>query len=498
VAAVARTVEATIGTVMINGRGDLGADALETLGALPDFRRVQVYRTSGTAAFQDLDTLHRVVARLRLRDQADRAEELARHLVDRVDHTIVPARLVDADFAHAARTGTPVSRDEQLNGEDVLTYFLPMRNDRICQECHGDDHRVRGVLVLSVATTPLKAGLYRGFVTLAGALVVTAFAIAAGLVWSLRRVVLRPIETLVDGLNSDDPGQALAGIPPSSTQEFSDLARALRESVERARSAQAAVAHSEKMAGLGQLAGGIAHDFNNLLTVIGGHAQLMLATQSREAPAYHNVEMINTAAQRGAALIRQLLAFSRRQVLEPKVLDLNTVVRGMETMVPWLLGTSITVTVVTGARAARVKADSAQMDQILMNLVVNARDAMGDEGTLTIETADVEIDESYAREHTGMAAGAYVLLAVTDTGCGIDAATRDRIFEPFFTTKGPGKGTGLGLSTVYGMVMQSGGHIAVVSEPGRGTTFKIYLPLVEATTEDAGTVEAPVLAAAIR
>jgi signal transduction histidine kinase len=268
--------------------------------------------------------------------------------------------------------------------------------------------------------------------------------------------------------------------------------------VERARSAQAAVAHSEKMAGLGQLAGGIAHDFNNLLTVIGGHAQLMLATQSREGPAYHNVEMINTAAQRGAALIRQLLAFSRRQVLEPKVLDLNTVVRGMETMVPWLLGTSITVTVVTGATAARVKADSAQMDQILMNLVVNARDAMGDEGTLTIETADVEIDESYAREHPGMAAGAYVLLAVTDTGCGLDAATRDRIFEPFFTTKGPGKGTGLGLSTVYGVVKQSGGHIAVVSEPGRGTTFKIYLPLVEATTEDAGTVEAPVLAAAIR
>ena len=236
---------------------------------------------------------------------------------------------------------------------------------------------------------------------------------------------------------------------------------------------------AQKMEAVGRLAGGVAHDFNNLLTIINGYSELQLQASDPGTPVSDYAEQIRAAGTRAASLTRQLLAFSRQQVLQPQVVNLNTVLINLEKMLLRLIGEHIQVNTIMAPILGSVKVDPGQIEQVVMNLVLNARDAMPTGGKLTLETANLELTEGYVRDHRGVTPGQYVQLTVSDTGAGMDTETLARIFEPFFTTKEQGKGTGLGLATVYGIVKQSGGHIWAYSEVARGTTFKIYLPRVD-------------------
>ena len=258
------------------------------------------------------------------------------------------------------------------------------------------------------------------------------------------------------------------------------------EDVTAQRALEAQFRQAQKMEAIGQLAGGVAHDFNNLLTAILGSADLLLLDLPAEDPRREDLLAIREAGERAASLTRQLLAFSRRQVLQPRVIDLNQVLGGMEKLLPRIIGETIQLDVVRGDGLARVNADRSQIEQVILNLAVNARDAMPEGGRLRIETANAVLDAAFVQHHAGAVPGPHVRLSVTDTGQGMDEATRARVFEPFFTTKEPGKGSGLGLATVYGIVKQSEGYIWVRSEPGRGTTFDIYLPSVEQAADAAG------------
>jgi two-component system, cell cycle sensor histidine kinase and response regulator CckA len=285
----------------------------------------------------------------------------------------------------------------------------------------------------------------------------------------------RRMFTRDDGLFLQAVANVLAGALERHTAE-----QGLLQSQTRLQSVQ-------KMEAIGRLAGGIAHDFNNLVQAIGGYTEILLRRLPEQNPLRRNAEEIKKAGDRAAALTRQLLAFSRQQVLQPTVLDLNTIIANIDQLLHRLIGEDVELRLQLAADLGQVRADAAQIEQVLMNLAVNARDAMSDGGTLTIQTSNVDLSRTDQREPFTVVGGPYVLLAVSDTGCGMAPDVKARAFEPFFTTKEPGRGTGLGLSTVYGIVKQSGGYIWVDSEQGKGTSVRIYLPRVRvgqrATTE---------------
>jgi PAS domain S-box-containing protein len=252
------------------------------------------------------------------------------------------------------------------------------------------------------------------------------------------------------------------------------------------------LSRAQRMEAIGILAGGIAHDFNNLLTALLGYGELMKMDLDKKDPHYQYTEEIIKTATQGSNLTQQLLAFSRKQILQPRVININDLVANMERLLRRLIGEDIELVTEIDPDLGAVRADKGQMEQIIMNLAVNARDAMPQGGKLTIETADAFLDETYEQRHVEVKPGPYVMLAVSDNGIGMDEATRSHIFEPFFTTKTLGQGTGLGLATVYGIVRQSGGYIWVYSEPGQGTTFKIYLPRVDEPL-DASELKPPIV-----
>ena len=311
---------------------------------------------------------------------------------------------------------------------------------------------------------------------------------------SLVRWVGQPLDQIMDSLQQNDP-KPISGLC-QDTSEFGKLARTTRKFFEQRdnlvremeerrvteealRKSEEELRHSQKMEAVGRLAGGVAHDFNNLLTAIIGYAELISTRASSNKLARQNADLIRKAGQQAAALTRQLLAFSRKQILQPKVIDLNALVVEMEKLLRRVIGERFNLQSYPDAEMGRVKADPSQIEQVVLNLGVNARDAMPKGGDLTIRTANVTLDHATAPQISAtLVPGDYVLLSVTDTGAGMDEETKSHIFEPFFTTKGPGKGTGLGLATVYGIVRQTGGGISVESKLGRGSTFRIYLPMV--------------------
>jgi signal transduction histidine kinase/CheY-like chemotaxis protein len=351
-----------------------------------------------------------------------------------------------------------------IAGERYLASFVDLPGD----------HPVRLYSLQSFdQATDFLRSLDRMLLTL-GAMAVLAGALIA---FVLSRQITRPLERLALATRRLQKGDFEFQMPVGGSDEVADLTLAFEDMRKSLRQSREGLLRSARLEAVGRLAGGVAHDFNNLVMIIKGYSDLLLDSATPQAKSY--IEEIKRAGERASGLTRQLLAFSRKQVLAPQVLDPNQTVHNMVKMLRVLIGEDIELVTHLSDKIGRVQADLGQLEQVVMNLAVNARDAMPNGGKLIIETQSCHLDESYASTHSEVSPGSYVLIAVTDTGCGMSKDILEHIFEPFFTTKEPGKGTGLGLATVYGIVKQSRGHIAIYSEPGIGSTFKIYFPSLD-------------------
>jgi len=310
-------------------------------------------------------------------------------------------------------------------------------------------------------------------------LILGAVAVLAGacVAFVLSRQITRPIERLVAGTRQLQKGNFEFQLPIQGKDEVAHLSRAFAEMRDSLQKSRDGMLRSARLEAVGRLAGGVAHDFNNLIMIIKGYSEMLLDSATPDSRP--QIEEIKKAGDRASALTRQLLAFSRKQILEPQLLDPNQIVKNMVKMLQVLIGEDIELVTSLSTGIGRVQADPGQLEQVVMNLAVNARDAMPTGGKLIVETQPTELDDGYAAAHPDVTPGPYVLVAVTDTGCGMSKDTLEHIFEPFFTTKDPGKGTGLGLATVYGIVKHSRAHITVYSELDKGTTFKIYFPSLD-------------------
>lgn len=424
---------------------------------------------------------------------------------------VVVGRLIDRRTAH--ELGRIASSDVVLRyGDEVAISTLPpfkeaelahqIHNDLAVTQIYLDGERyyassmelTRGLhpaanLIVLKSYSQVAAYLTRLNHLLFGLGLVTIF-VGGALIFLISDTVTRPLASLVQGVHALERGDFTYPLVASGQDELSRLTLAfdgmrgtLQRNEAQREQLEGQVRQVQKMEALGRLAGGVAHDFNNLLTVIRGHSELLLERLQPNDALYNNCQQIRKTADRAASLTRQMLAFSRMQVLQPKVLDINNLIAEMGKLLRRLIREDIEFNLQLGDSLGRVKADPGQLEQVLLNLTVNASDAMPLGGKLTINSRNVVVDEKYARMRPAIKPGKYVLVSVTDTGQGMDAATKARIFEPFFTTKEPGKGTGLGLATVYGVVSQSGGFIWVESEPGHGTRFELYLPRTEELPE---------------
>jgi signal transduction histidine kinase len=388
---------------------------------------------------------------------------------------VAAGRVLAATLAGAeAAAAQPSAGELRIDATDYVVASVPLGHEEA-----GQPVTLQLLHSISDAIDPLQRGLRTGFLVY-GTLAVVVAGIGAA---AVARTVLRPLDRFVgfvrDVAQSGDYTRRFDAARAS--REISSLNESYEQLLASLRASEEQLRQSQKLEAIGRLAGGVAHDFNNLLTIILSYIQLLKEEVPAGSPLRADLDQVEEAARRAGRLTHQLLAFSRKQVLQPKVLDLPTVVAGVQPMLARLVGEDIELRAVAPGPVARVRADPGQIEQVVLNLVANARDAMPKGGTVTIETRDVAgMDDVEARRPLeGMRQGPWVLMSVRDTGVGMDEATKARIFEPFFTTKEPGKGTGLGLAMVYGIVKQSGGFIWVDSAPGQGTVFRVYLPPVD-------------------